>query len=128
MFLNLAKTSCACISLKLFCTTNATDRLFFQSKFISLFTSISLTSINCSRKNESINSRFDTTEDWADFINKLLQFKGEIWSAQTAKNISCSDHISKMRFHPKNYVTRTLSQQFLSKELESLQPKTVIKK
>ena len=33
-----------------------------------------------------------------------------------------------MRFHPKNYVTPTLPQQFLSKELESLQPKTVIEK
>ena len=29
-----------------------------------------------------------------------------------------------MRFHPKNYVAPTLSQQFLLKELESLQPKT----
>ena len=33
-----------------------------------------------------------------------------------------------MRFHPKKYVEPTLSQQFLSKELESLQPKTVIEK
>ena len=31
-------------------------------------------------------------------------------------------------FYPKNYVTPTLSQQFLSKELESLQPKTVMEK
>ena len=52
----------------------------------------------------------------------------KVWSTQTAKNMSCFDHISKMRFHPKNYVTPTLSQQFLSKELESLQPKTVIEK
>ena len=128
MFLNLAKTFCACISLILFCTTNATDRLFFQSKFISAFTGILLTSINCSQKDESINSRFDTTQYWTDFINELSQFTSKVCSAQTAKNISCSDHISKMRLHPKYYVKPTLSQQFLSKELESLQPKTVIEK
>ena len=121
MFLNLAKTFCACISRILFCTTNATDRLSFQSKFISAFTSTSLTSINRSKKDELINSRFDTTESWTDFIDKLSQFTGKVWSAQTAKNISCSDHISKMRLHPKKYVKPTLSQQFLSKELESLQ-------
>ena len=33
-----------------------------------------------------------------------------------------------MRFHPKKYVKPSLSQQFLSKELENLQPKTVIEK
>ena len=33
-----------------------------------------------------------------------------------------------MRFHPKKYVKPTLSQQFVSKELENLQPKTVIEK
>ena len=53
---------------------------------------------------------------------------GKVWSAQTVKNINCSDHISKMKFHSKNYVTPTLSQQSLSKELESLQPKTAIEK
>ena len=79
-------------------------------------------------QNELFNSRFDTTEDRSNFINKLSPFTGKVWSAQTAKNISCSDHLSKMRFHPKNYVTPTLSQQYLSKELESLQPKTVIEK
>ena len=31
-----------------------------------------------------------------------------------------------MRFPPKKYVKPTLPQQFLSKELENLQPKTVI--
>ena len=31
-------------------------------------------------------------------------------------------------FYPKNYATPTLSQQFLSKELESFQPKTVLEK
>ena len=128
MFLNLAKPFCTCTSLILFCTTNATDRLFFQSKFISTFTSIPLTSINGSLKVELINSLFDTTESWTDFIDKSSQFTGKVWSAQTAKNISCSDHISKMRFHPKKYVKPTLSQQFLSKELKNLQPKTVIKK
>ena len=128
MFLNLAKTVYACISLKLFCITNATDRLFFQSKFISAFTRISLTSINCSYKDEQINSHFDTTENWTDFIDKLSQFTGKVWSAQTAKNIGSSDHISKMRFHPKKYVKPTLSQQPLSKEQDSFQPKTVIKK
>ena len=96
--------------------------------FISAFTSISLTSINCSYKDEIINSRFDTTENWTYFIDKLSQFTGKIWSAQAAKNLSCSDLISKMRFHPKKYVKPTLSQQFLSKKLESLQPKTVIEK
>ena len=33
-----------------------------------------------------------------------------------------------MWFHPKHYVKPTLSQQFLLKELESLQPKTVMEK
>ena len=66
---------------------------------------------------------FDTMESWTYFIDKLSQFTGKVWSAQTAKNISCSDCISKMRFHPKKYVKPTLSQQFLSKEQENLQPK-----
>ena len=108
MFLNLAKTFCACISLILFCTTNATDRLFFQSKFISTFT-------NISQKDESINSRFDTTESWTDFIDKLSQFTGKVWSAQTAKNISCSDHIRKMRFHLKNMLNPHCHNSFCQK-------------
>ena len=33
-----------------------------------------------------------------------------------------------MGFHPKKYVKATLSKQFLSKELESLQPKSIIEK
>ena len=128
MFLNLAKPFCACISLRLFCITNATDQLFFQRKFISAFNSISLTSINCSRKDKLINSRSNTTENWTDCINKLSQFTAKVWSAQTAKNISCSNHISKMKFHLKRYVKPTLSQHLLSKKLEIFQPKTVIEK
>ena len=33
-----------------------------------------------------------------------------------------------MRFHPKKYVKPTLSQQFVSKELENLQPNPIIEK
>ena len=33
-----------------------------------------------------------------------------------------------MRFHPKKYVKPTLPQQFLSKEVENLKPKTVVEK
>ena len=33
----------------------------------------------------------------------LMTITGKIWSAQTVENIICTDHISKIRVHPKSY-------------------------